>query len=79
MILVKHATSMCTTAEVWNLSANRYSGYLNKEFFHNLEQCPSEFKPFKNYKKLMIPPSKNKRYVRLADSPKEQYDDRPFK
>jgi hypothetical protein len=27
----------------------------------------------------MIPPSKNKRYVRLADSPKEQYDDRPFK
>jgi phosphoserine aminotransferase len=52
--MLKHATSVCTTAEVWNLLAKmlRYSGYLDKGFFHNLEQCPNEFKHIKKLQKI---------------------------
>jgi hypothetical protein len=54
MIFIKHSTSMCITAEVRNLLASmlRYSGYLDKGFFHNLEQCPSEFKHIKKLQKI---------------------------
>jgi hypothetical protein len=49
------------TAEVWNLLANmlRYSGYLDKGFFHS-SNAQMNSNTFKNYKKLIIPPSKQK-------------------